>query len=366
MGVAGPRCTPDTETGGFPVTRCLPALVLALVLLPLLGVRSGTASAAERSAASILMYHRFGEADLPSTNIRLEQFRAHVATLAGEGFTVLPLPEVVAALRAGRPLPDRAVAITVDDAFASVHDRAWPILRQAGMPFTVFVATGMVGAPGYMTWDDLREMAAAGVTIGAHGDAHAHMPALTPAAQKADMDAMQAAFETHLGQRPSLFAYPYGEADAAALALAEASGFDAAFGQHSGVATSGERFYLPRFALNEHYGNLDRFRRVAAALPIPAEDLTPDSPTIGADANPPRFGFTVTDPAVVRRLGALTCFGPDGQPTRTEILGPRVEVRLDKALPPGRGRVNCTLPGSGETAGRWHWRGTLFVVPGGA
>ncbi len=341
--------------------RPLTAL-LALCLLAAVPV----AAAAERTAAVVLMYHRFGEDSLPSTNIRMDQFRAHLDALAEGGYTVLPLPEIVAALHEGRPLPDKTVAITVDDAFASVHDRAWPLLRAAGYPMTLFVSTELIGAPGYMTWDEIAEMAAAGVTIGAHGHVHPHMPALGPEAQRADMDTAMALFEQTLGLRPTLLAYPFGEADAAALALARDMGFAAAFGQHSGVATPGEMLYLPRFALNEHYGSLDRFLQVTTALPIPAEDISPADPTLrSADANPPAYGFTVKDPALTGRLGALNCFGPNGATAHVELLGPRVEVRLDTAIPPGRGRVNCTLPGVGDDQGRWHWRGTLFTVPGG-
>lgn len=332
------------------------AIVLAMPL---------AAQAAERVAASVLMYHRFGEDSLPATNIRLEQFRDHLRTLAEGGHTVRSLPEVVDALRAGTPLPDKTVAITVDDAFASVYDRAWPLLRAAGYPMTLFVSTELVGAPGYMTWEQIREMADAGVTIGAHGHAHPHLPALSADAQAEDMETSMALFEEHLAQRPTLFAYPYGEADAAALALVRETGFKAAFGQHSGVATGDEPFYMPRFALNEHYGAPDRFRMVAAALPIRATDVSPAAPTLDENTNPPRYGFTVTDTAVVDRLGALNCFGPDGQRAQTEILGPRVEVRLAAAIPTGRGRINCTLPAAGPNQGRWHWRGTLFTVPGG-
>lgn len=331
--------------------------VLVGVLLPI------AAQAAERPGAVVLMYHRFGEDDLPATNIRMEQFRRHLDILDDDGHTVLPLPEIVDALRDGRGLPDKTVAITVDDAFASVHDRAWPLLRAAGLPMTLFVSTDQVGAPGYMTWDDIAEMADAGVTIGAHGHAHGHMADLSPAEQKADMATSLALFETHLGQHPTLFAYPYGEADAAALALAGTTGFKAAFGQHSGVATADRMTYLPRFALNETYGDADRFRMVTQALPLPAHDVSPASPAVPPDANPPTYGFTVTDDDLVARLDALNCFGPGGQPARTEILGPRVEVRLAQPLPPGRARINCTLPGTGADTGRWHWRGTQFVVP---
>ena len=61
----------------------------------------------DESAAVLLMYHRFGEDDLPSTSIRLEQFEAHLAELKSGGYQVLPLPQIVAALRDRKPLPEK-------------------------------------------------------------------------------------------------------------------------------------------------------------------------------------------------------------------------------------------------------------------
>src|SRR3546814_1721278 len=87
------------------------------------------------------MYHRFGEDDRPSTSIRLSQFEAHIAELTSGRYRVMALPEIVARLRAGQPLPQRAVAITIDDAALSVYREAWPRLKAAGLPFTLFVST---------------------------------------------------------------------------------------------------------------------------------------------------------------------------------------------------------------------------------
>ena len=53
----------------------------------------------------------------------------------------VPLQELVDALRAGQPLPDRTAAITFDDGYISIYDTAWPLLRARGWPFTVFVNT---------------------------------------------------------------------------------------------------------------------------------------------------------------------------------------------------------------------------------
>lgn len=332
------------------------ALVALAVLAAVVPVR--LARAAE--GAVIVMYHRFGEDAYPSTNTRLDQLDAHIAELARGGYTVRPVADIVAALKTGAPLPDRTVGITIDDAYASVYDHAWPRLRAAGLPFTVFVSSDAIdqGAGGMMNWDQIRELARAGVTIGHHAAAHAHMAGADPTANAADIARATRRLRAELGQAPTLFAYPYGEYSLALRDAIAVAGFSAAFGQHSGVAhAQSDMFALPRFALNERYGGLDRFTLVAQALPLPVADVTPSEPVL-AD-NPPAFGFTVT--ADVGDLGRLNCYASGAGATIVERLGARrIEVRIDEAFAPGRARINCTLPGPD---GRWRWFGTQFLVP---
>ena len=91
--------------------------------------------------AVILMYHRFGEDTIPSTNIRLEQFDRHLEILASGDYTVWPIGKIVTHLQTKQPLPDRTVGISIDDAYLSVYTEAWPRLKERGFPFTLFVAT---------------------------------------------------------------------------------------------------------------------------------------------------------------------------------------------------------------------------------
>lgn len=310
-------------------------------------------------AASVVTYHRFGEAGLPATNIRLEQFEAHLKELASGKYDVRPLPEITAALKAGRTLKDRTVAITIDDAFRSVYREAWPRLRRAGLPFTLFVATDGVGGGDFMTWDQVRELAKAGVTIGAHSASHGHLAALKPEAVREELSKSNARFDKELGFRPRIFAYPYGEASLQVKDAARAAGYEVAFGQHSGVLHGmSDFFYLPRFALNERYGSLKRFRRAVNALPLFATEITPSDPTLGP--NPPAFGFTVG--AGVRGLSVLACYSSAHGKLKIERLGKRrIEVRPPRPFAAGRSRINCTLPAGG---GRWRWLGYQFFVPG--
>ena len=76
----------------------------------------------------------------------------------------MALPDIIAALENGTPLPDRAVAITIDDGYLSVYEQAWPRLRDAGIPFTLFLSTDSIDAEykSFMRWDHVREMVAGG------------------------------------------------------------------------------------------------------------------------------------------------------------------------------------------------------------
>ena len=312
------------------------------------------------ASAVIIMYHRFGEEALPSTNIRYDQFEAQLAELVTGGYSVLPLPDIIAALRAGAPLPDKTIGITVDDAYSSVYEQAWPRLKAAGFPFTLFVSTDPVDGRthGTMSWDQIRELADDGVTIGHHGASHAHMAGRDETLNAADIAKATGRFRAELGRTPELFAYPYGESSLELQGMIAEAGFIAAFGQQSGVAHDAENiFFLPRFALNESYGDIERFKLISLTLALPVSDVTPRDSLLGP--NPPLIGFTVAEG--LKRLDQLNCFASGQGAVDIERLGARrFEVRLKAALPPGRSRLNCTMPGR---EGRFRWFGMQFLVP---
>ncbi|MBC6440615.1 MAG: polysaccharide deacetylase family protein [Rhodospirillales bacterium] len=345
---------------------CLRSLVaVGLLAAAALTALPAAAAAADPASAVILMYHRFGQDRLPSTSIRIDQFEHHIERLTSGSHTVLPLEEVALALVEGRPLPDRTVAITIDDTDRSIVTEALPRLKAAGLPFTVFVSTDAVGqVGGALTWDDIRLLEAGGAAIGAHGAAHDHMAFMTRAAMEEDLVRMAATFLQELGEVPRLFAYPYGEYGVELVSMVRDAGYIAAFGQHSGVATAGaNRFTLPRFAMNERYGAADRFATVIDTLPLPATGIVPqDMPIATGQPNPPAVGFTALESA--GPLHRLACFASNGAEVTLGMIGARrVELRLDRPFPPGRSRINCTIP-AGDS--RFRWLGIPFVVPGGA
>lgn len=312
-------------------------------------------------SAIILMYHRFGEEKYPTTNITLPQFDAHLEELKKEKYNIVPLDDIVTALKNKEKLPPRTIAITIDDAYLSIFHHAWPKLKAANFPFTLFVSTKPVSQnnANYMTWQQLRDMASDPlVTIGHHGHTHDPLPYMTMEQARKDIATATAIYEKELGSFPDIFAYPYGEFSPMLQHTLKEMHIKAAFGQFSsGASSHSNLFGLPRFALNEKYSNMDRFHLIVNARALPAYDILPISPVI--KENPPQIGFTVKEN--IRGLSAMSCYpshlGKAADITRIDRN--RVEVRFDLPLPKGRSRINCTMPGPDK---RWYWFGLPFFV----
>ncbi len=319
--------------------------------------------------AVVFMYHRFGEGRYPSTNVDLDVFAAHLDYLAGAGYRVAPLAEVLGALEAGAELPDRTVTITVDDAFRSLYENGYPLLKARGLPFTVFVCTDPVdqGRRGYLTWDQMREMAAHGATFANHSASHDHLADRRPGEDEdawrrrvtADILRAQDRLETELGGAPRWFAYPYGEYDRALADLVAGLGFTA-FGQQSGpVGVRSDPRALPRFPMGGPYANPEQFRTKAATLPLPVVSAEPWDP-VTRDRRPSLE--VVLAPAPGARLDELAAFasGQGPVPVVWAEPGRRLRVRAPADLPEGRSRYNLTAPDRARQ--RYYWYSHPWLV----
>ncbi len=328
------------------------AMAASLLAAPVLGADS----------AVVFTYHRVGDDRYPSTNTTLTQFDAHLGEVERSGLVALPLERIVQALRRRDTLPERAIAFTIDDAFASVYRNAWPRLRKAGIPATLFVATDAIDQrrPDYMTWNQIREMAAGGVGIGSQTAGHPHLTRLGEEDARDELARSIRRIREELGFAPTLLAYPFGEYGLREKRLAREAGFQAAFGQHSGVAhAEADLFGLPRFAMNVAFGQTGRFRLAANALPLYLEGLRPVETVLDEASNPPTIGFRVAPRSGA--IDALRCYASNAKgaaPIRR--VGPReVEIGLSAPFRSPRGRINCTMPAGDD---RWRWFGLQFVI----
>ena len=334
------------------------ALALSIALAP----------AAVRGDAVAFIYHRFGEASLPSTSVTLAQFDAHLDHLARNGFKVWPLDRVVGALLEGRALPEKVVAITIDDGFASIYTEAYPRLKARGFPFTVFLNTDAIDRKlaGYLTWPQVKEMAAHGARYANHGASHDRIwqrrdgedAARWAARIRDDIGRAQRRLQAELGaetnESPRLYAFPYGEYDSASVDLVKQMRY-VPLGQHSGAIAVLGVPALPRFPMSERYASIEDFAQKAQARALPVQTLAPLDPRIGRGANPPTLRLALPDESWRERI---SCYY-SGERMPVAWSGRELSVRAPRALEQGHSRYNCT---GRDARGNWYWHSQPWLV----
>lgn len=167
----------------------------------------------------ILMYHYVSWPPAGADRYRRdlsvapEQLAEHLAYLQREGYQGITLYDLYNHLTSGQPLPQKPVILTFDDGYRDNYDNAFPLLRQYGFPATFFVLTEVTsqGVPDYMTWDQLREMAAAGMEVECHGRVHDDLPEIPYDRLVWQVLGCREMIEAELGQRPRFVAYPSGQ-----------------------------------------------------------------------------------------------------------------------------------------------------------
>ena len=320
--------------------------------------------------AVVLLYHHVADNTPPSTSIPVKGFINQLNHLENKGYRVLPLLHIVNALQNDELLPDNTVAITFDDAYASVFTNAWPELQRRQLPFTVFVNTASISSQPttYMSWSQLEVLSNAGVVIGNHSHSHRHMLGNREQAdwsEKVKLDIQQAAdrLQQQLGVTTQLFAYPYGEFDPALQNIVTASGL-IGFGQHSGAISAEADFTaLPRFPIGGAYASVSRLETAINSRPLPVNA----QPANGAVMNPKKTTFELNITVVdgPDDLSTLACYPSTGTNLTLQPKGNRqFQIQLTNITSAGRHKVNCTLPDPQQQGAYFWWSYLLMKPPG--
>ncbi len=327
---------------------------IILLLLLSLPVQAQT-----HSSAVVLLYHHVDDNTPAITSISPENFNAHLKYLSKNDFKVLPLQEIVTSLQSGKVLPEKSIAITFDDAYINIYTTAYPMMKKRGFPFTIFVATDLVGTNRhYLSWAQLAEMSDHGTLIANHTRSHTHLLRRQPDENHEEwilritneIEGAQTEIENHLGDVPRFFAYPYGEYNRDILALVKRLGY-IGFGQQSGAIGSESDFLsLPRFPMAGTYTGMAAFKTKVNTVPMPIRhpDIDPllaegvVRPTLELDFLKGNY-----------RTGELNCYGPGGKLKIEKVDENTFNILPIANVPVGRSRYNCTLPS--HVGGRFHW-----------
>ncbi len=320
------------------------------------------------SSAVVFMYHRFGNSKYPSTNIRMEQLKQHLEYIKENNFNVWQLSKIVRYLQAGKQLPPKTIAISVDDAYITTYTKGYPMFKERAIPLTVFVNTNPVDKKSkhYMSWEQMREMSKNGVEFANHSLTHEYLlPAKEESkksweerfkkevlrAQKRLQEELGATTNTH----PKLFSYPFGEYNEDMANILKSLGY-VGVAQESGVMDASSDFRaLPRYPMSEIYGSPKGFQLKINTLPLPVESISPWEPVVGNE-NPPQLRLKLK-----RAVDGVGCFLSSGERIDFKwISDTELEIQAHSPLQPPRDRYTCTAP-AGD--GRWYWYSHMWILP---
>ncbi|WP_083264218.1 polysaccharide deacetylase family protein [Pseudohongiella acticola] len=355
-----------SRSGRHPARAAGTALALALITT----VTAGCSTDAHAQHAVIATYHHVSESTPRSTSLTPDELRTQLEYLRDNDFAVWPLDRVLAALQNQEDMPERVAALTFDDAYESIYTTGLPMLQEFGFPMTLFVSTQPIddNQNGYMNWDQIRDMADAGVIIANHMVNHPHMIDALPDESNAERlqrlrDELlhaQQRIQDETGQDHKILAYPYGEfdndisemvADEGFIALAQNSG---AVGYHSDFTA------LPRFPLAGFYADIETASTKLQALAFEIKVQEPRSPI--TDSRRPAVTLQLAGDFNVSQLG---CYA-GGEPLELEWID-RDAVHF--SIQPAAGRTFdarrfgyiCTAPKRGTN--RYYWYNKFWTRP---
>ena len=308
-----------------------------------------------------LMYHRFEENKYPSTNIKLKDFIEHLKIIEESDIEFVNPNTFEEELKGNKS--KRKILLTVDDGFLSFYENAWPILKKKRIPFILFVSTREVGAFNYMTWNQIKEINKEDfVEIGNHSHTHEYLVDENNELIKEDIAKSISIFKKNLGKNSDFFSYPFGEYSNNFKNLIKDFGFKYAFGQHSGVIDETKDFYeLPRYPINEKYGEIKRFRSLTKTLPFKFKRIYPEEKYLIQDKNPPRVKIEFYDN--IKNLKSVGCYSNEGDKWRKSDIkfenSNTLLINIAEKFVGERGRINCSLR---DPSGLWRWLGVQFVI----
>jgi len=181
----------------------------------------------------ILMYHYIstppdGEGAVRrDLSVSPEQFAAQLAYLKQAGYTSVSLEDLALALMVGAPLPGHPIVLTFDDGYRDAYTNAYPLLKEYGFTGTFFLVTSYIdeGNPNYVTWQQVAEMSAGGMSMEAHGYTHADMEGRDRDYLIWQMLGSKEAIEARTGKPVRFFCYPSGYYDDGAMQVLHELGY---------------------------------------------------------------------------------------------------------------------------------------------
>ena len=203
----------------------------------------------------VLMYHHIQDGETAAQNgnayltVSPETFEKQLAYLNDKGYASIGPAELISFFNQGQSLPKKPIMLTFDDGYSDFATVAAPLLTRYSIKATVFVPTGLLENPGYLSWSNITSLAQSGFYFGNHTWSHQNLGTTLEKIKK-EVDTAQVQLTDH-GQDPlKVFAYPYGTISQRASGYLRESGYQLAFTTLSGrIHCAKQRLSLPRIRI---------------------------------------------------------------------------------------------------------------------
>ncbi len=256
---------------------------------------------------TILGYHDFSKTEKATEMIiPTDKFRKQMQAIRDLKLNVITMQEFLEWKRGERKIADKSVLITIDDGWKSVYTDAFPVLKEFGYPFTIFLYTNYVDGGGKaLTTPMIKEMQEHGCTIGSHSISHPHPTKVKKMLAKGT-EKFTTYMQKELGESRKIlrekftgdittYAYPGGFFCDEMFPIASESGYECLFTVVPGkTLRSTSNFTLPRYII---LGTHDYIFRNATKFKATATSASSDGAIVQSTDHPvtPEPGALITN-----------------------------------------------------------------------
>ncbi len=202
----------------------------------------------------VLNYHQVNNLHHSALTMKEAHFEQQMKYLSNNGYTSIRLDQLYDYLSENKPLPEKPVLITFDDGYIDNYTKAFPILKKYKMKATLFMITDSIGASGFVTANQLKEMQAGGIDIESHTVSHRPVFTLKDSELRLELHRSRKDLETLLGRPVRYIAYPGGFTNEKTATIAKEEGYRMGFTVETGFVKSSSNldlYALPRLPIFE-------------------------------------------------------------------------------------------------------------------
>lgn len=190
----------------------------------------------------VIVYHSI-RPSYPEESASIKQFTTEPVIFEQEllflqerGYATISFDDVLAYFDKGKPLPKKSVILTFDDGWENQYNYAFPLLKKYSMTGTFFIFTNAIGHKNFMSWDQIKELDKAGMTIGGHSKTHPYLTKITdPEKLAVEISNSKNTIEEHIGKPITAFAYPFGLYNEQTIEAVRSAGYRIARTSKAGI-----------------------------------------------------------------------------------------------------------------------------------